>query len=192
MSVKLEERKALKNNKMRRRFIFRLSILLVLIAAVVFVLVANSKKDKQVYNIGDTAPDFKLDQINDVIDEESMQLSDFKGKGVMINFWATYCPPCEEEMPYMQGMYDIYKDQGFEIIAVNLDSTELVAKQFSKRLELNFPVVRDNKKLVRELYDVRPLPSSIFIGPDGEIVNQVDGKLSLSALEGYIKEILPE
>lgn len=190
--MKLEERKALKTSKMRRRFLFRLFILLILIAAVVFVLIANSKKDKQEYNVGDKAPDFKLKQINDEIDEESMQLSDFEGKGVMINFWATYCPPCEREMPYMQGMYDIYEDQGFEIIAVNLDSTELVAKQFSTRLDLNFPVVRDDKKLVRELYDISPLPSSIFIGPDGKIVNQVDGELSLSALEGYIKEILPE
>lgn len=190
--MKLEDRKQKKQSKMRRRLFFRIIILAVLIGAVVFVLVANAKKDKYIYRAGDDAPDFKLHQINKEIDADSMQLSKLQGKGVMINFWATYCKPCEEEMPYMQGLYDIYNDKGFEIIAVSVDNTELVAKQFIEKFELNFPVVRDSEKLVRELYGIKPLPSSIFISPDGEIVRKVDGKLELEQLEGYIKEILPE
>lgn len=189
--MKLEDRKQKKHAKMRRRLFFRIAVLAVLIGSVVFVLVANAKKDKYIYRAGDDAPDFKLSQINDEIDMDSIQLSKLEGKGVMINFWATYCKPCEEEMPYMQGLYDIYQDQGFEIIAVNVDSTEFVATQFVKKFELNFPVVRDSEKLVRELYSIKPLPSSIFISPEGKIVRKVDGKLELEQLEGFIKEILP-
>src|SRR5690625_2272287 len=95
--MRLEKVREKKKNRIRNRLIFRSIILAVLVAAVVFALVANAKKDNTIYKIGDQAPDFKLQQINKNNELESIQLSDLKGKGVMLNFWATFCKPCEKE-----------------------------------------------------------------------------------------------
>ena len=127
-----------------------------------------------------------------MIDFDTMQLSELKGKGVMLNFWATYCKPCEREMPYMQGLYETYKDEGIEIIAINLDGQELVAEKFISRHELNFPVLRDSEKRIRELYNIGPIPSSIFIDETGKIVRHEVGELSLDQLSGYFEEIKPD
>src|SRR5699024_8538438 len=120
--VSLEKMKSKKRKKKRNRFIFRSIILAVLVGAVVFALVSTAQKDK--------TPDFKLKQINENNKLESIQLSDLEGKGVMLNFWATYCEPCEAEMPYMEKLYPKYRDKGIEIVAVSLDGGQLVIDRF--------------------------------------------------------------
>src|SRR5699024_7951822 len=109
--MRLEQAKARKNKKKRKRLIFSLSILIILLAAVVFALITNFNKDNAIYKVGDQAPDFKLQQINKNNEVETIQLSDLKGKGIMLNFWATYCKPCEAEMPYMEKLYPEYKEK---------------------------------------------------------------------------------
>src|SRR5699024_11829498 len=115
-----------KINKLCKYIIYSKFNLTVLVSANIFTLFTNFNKDKSIYKPGDEAPNFELQQVNDNNDLDVVQLDDFKGKGVMLNFWATYCKPCEEEMPYMQELYPEYKDKGIEIVAVSLDSTELV------------------------------------------------------------------
>lgn len=183
--------KANKQAKKQRRTVFRVSILAVLLFAIVFALYSNFKDDKVIYRVGDKAGDFKLEQINPKNPLQSVQLSELKGKGVMLNFWATYCKPCEAEMPYMQKTYEKYQDQGIEIVAISLDSTELVIDRFMDKYGLTFPVLHD-KGQVRDLYGIQPIPSSIFINSDGEIVEIVEGALSLERLEGYFEKIKPE
>jgi len=187
----LDERKKLKQNKKKKRLIFRISILLVLVLAVVFVLVSNSKKDNDTYTEGDEAPNFKLEQINKSVDQKELELKDLKGKGVMVNFWATYCKPCEKEMPYMQGLYEKYKDKGIEIVAVNLDGNELVTNRFIDKYDLTFPVAWDKNKQVREIYNIRPIPSSVFIDKNGKITKRIEGQLTLDQLEDILKSIQP-
>ena len=179
-----------KHNKKKKRLIFRSAILAVLVAAVVFALVTNLSKDKEVYKVGDQAPDFQLAQINENNELESIRLSDLEGKGVMLNFWATYCKPCEAEMPYMESLYPEYKDD-VEIVAVNLDANELVIHQFIDKYDLTFPVVHDTTSEVMDLYKVGPIPSTYFINPEGEIVDIVMGALTLETLEGHFQEIQP-
>ena len=188
----LQDARQKKKNKMRNRFIFRSVILFVLFAAIVFALVTNFTKDNEIFNVGDEAPDFTLEQVNKNNSEESIQLSDLRGKGVMLNFWATFCRPCEKEMPYMQELYPKYKDRGIEIVAVSLDQAELVIDQFIDKYDLTFPIPHDNKGLVRDLYKIRPIPTTYFINPEGEIVEKIEGALSLDSLEAYFNEILPE
>src|SRR5690625_5274426 len=118
--MRLEKVREKKKNRIRNRLIFRSIILAVLVAPVVFALVTNAKKDNTIYKIGDQAPDFQLQQISKNNELESIRLSELKGKGVMLNFWATYCKPCEKEMPYMEELYPQYKDKGIEIVAVSL------------------------------------------------------------------------
>ncbi|KKB34946.1 thiol:disulfide oxidoreductase ResA-like protein [Bacillus thermotolerans] len=163
-----------------------------MVGAIIFALVSNIQADKTIYQVGDEAPDFELKQINKNNELETIRLSDFKGQGIMLNFWDTWCKPCEEEMPYMQELYPVYKEKGIEIIAVSLDNTELVVDRFIDKYDLTFPIPHDKTGEVRDLYKIGPIPSSIFINPDGEIQRIVNGALSLESLESYFKEILPK
>ncbi|WP_040980490.1 MULTISPECIES: thiol-disulfide oxidoreductase ResA [Oceanobacillus] len=190
--MSLNQKRKVKSSRKRNRLIFRSIILIILVGAVVFALISNSKDDNMVYRVGDKAPDFKLTQISENNQLETVQLSDLEGKGVMLNFWATWCKPCEEEMPYMQELYPEYKDKGVEIVAVSLDSTELVVDRFVDKYDLTFPIPHDQAGEIRDLYKVGPLPSTFFINPDGEIEEYVSGALSLESLEGYLQDIMPQ
>ena len=190
--MSLEQAKKNKKNKKRNRFIFRTAILVVLLGAIVFALVTNLQADNAVYQVGDKAPNFSLKQINENSELETVQLSDLEGKGVMLNFWGTWCKPCEEEMPYMQSLYPEYKERGIEIIAVSLDSTEFVIHPFIDKYDLTFPIPHDKNEEVRDLYNVGPIPSTFFINPNGEIEEIVSGALTLDRLEGYLQDILPK
>src|SRR5699024_8281342 len=110
----------------------------------------------------------------------------------MLNFWGSWCKPREEEVPYMQELDPEYKETGNEIIAVSLDCTELVVNRFIDKYDLTFPIPHDKTGEVRNLYKIGPMPSSIFINPNGEIQRIVNGALSLESLESYFKEILPK
>lgn len=190
--MKLEKIRKQKKSRMRNRLIFRSVVLAVLVAAVVFALVTNAKKDNTIYKVGDQAPDFQLSQINNNNDSETIQLNDFKGKGVMLNFWATFCKPCEAEMPYMEELYADYQNKGIEILAVNLGESELGVNQFIDKHSLTFPVPHDAKGQVSDLYKIGPIPTSYFINPEGEIVEKIEGALTLERLEEYFKQIQPE
>ncbi|GAA0481387.1 thiol-disulfide oxidoreductase ResA [Salinibacillus aidingensis] len=178
------------SNKKKKRFIFRSIVLAILLGAVVFALVSNFMKDKEAVADGDQAPPFELEQVNG---EGAIHLSeDLKGKGVMVNFWATYCDPCKEEMPYMQKLYPEYKEKGVEIVAVSLDATKLRIRNWIDKNHLTFPIVHDKNGTVMEAYGVFDLPASFFINPDGTVERQVLGALTLDRLEGYLNEIVPE
>lgn len=188
----LEQKKIKKRNKKRNRLIYRTAILLVLLGALVFAIVSNLQADNTVYRVGDQAPDFQLTQINKYNEAETILLSDLRGKGVMLNFWATWCKPCEREMPYMQELYPTYKELGIEIVAVSLDSTVLVVDRFIDKYDLTFPIPHDTTGEIRDLYKVGPIPSTFFINSEGEIVEYVSGELSLERLEGYLRNIIPK
>ncbi|BAC13778.1 thiol-disulfide oxidoreductase ResA [Oceanobacillus iheyensis] len=188
----IQQNKTNKQKKKRNRFIFRSSILLILVAAVVFAIVSNMKDDNKIYRVGDAAPDFQLKQISEEVDQSTVQLSDLEGKGVMLNFWATWCDPCKAEMPYMQDLYAEYKEKGVEIVAVSLDGTELVVDQFIDEYDLTFPVPHDKNGEVKDLYKIGPMPTTYFIKPNGEIEEIVQGALTLDRLEGYLNDIAPQ
>ncbi|HAM81216.1 thiol-disulfide oxidoreductase ResA [Ornithinibacillus bavariensis] len=189
--MRIEQARENKVKKKRNRFIYRSAILVLLVIAVAYALVANLNKDKAIYSVGDEAPDFQLNQVNDHNELKTVRLSDFRGKGVMLNFWGTWCKPCESEMPYMQKLYPEYKEKGIEIIAVNLDATEFVVDQFINKYNLTFPIPHDTKDQVRDLYKVGPIPSTFFISSEGKIVEVVNGALTLERLEGYLQKIEP-
>lgn len=151
----------------KQRLVIRTIILLVLGAAVAYTLYANFTKDKiEKVEIGKKAPDFVLIDING----EKHRLSDYEGQGVFLNFWATWCKPCEREMPYMNDQRQKYKDQGVEIIAVNVGESEVAVKEFAKRHQLDFPIVLDREQQVTTAYGVNPLPITFLIDKSGNVV----------------------
>ncbi|WP_066193138.1 MULTISPECIES: thiol-disulfide oxidoreductase ResA [Gracilibacillus] len=190
---KVEQANQNKQKKKRNRFIFRLSILVVLFGALVFAVFNNLTADEgAIVDVGDEALDFSLKQVATTEEANNLQLSDYEGKGVMLNFWGTWCEPCEREMPYMEQLYPEYKEKGVEIIAVSVDSTELVIDNFANKYGLTFPIVHDENKQVLDAYGVRPLPTTYFIDEHGVVQERVLGELTLENLEGYLQQIVPE
>lgn len=116
---------------------------------------------------GHFAPDFALK----TLDGQTVRLSEFRGKKVvLINFWATWCPPCRLEMPTMQQIYSEYKGRGFEILAVNIEpDAQQEIRNFIKELRLTFPVVLDPDMKVARRYRIIGLPVSVLIDRQGII-----------------------
>ncbi|MGX9932555.1 MULTISPECIES: TlpA disulfide reductase family protein [Virgibacillus] len=130
--------------------------------------------DKEGLNIGNMAPDFKLQ----TLDGETVQLSDFRGKRVMINFWATWCPPCRAEMPDMQKFHE---KKDIVILAINLTETEsnlLDVKRFVKDFELTFPILKDEKTTVANQYQIQPIPTSYMVDSKGRIQYKAFGAMN--------------
>ena len=99
------------------------------------------------------------------------QLSDLKGRVVLVNFWATWCPPCRKEMPDLQALYDKYKDQGFVVLSISDEGVANVAP-FVKARNINYPVLLDPGRKVNELYQVEGIPKSFVYNRDGKLVAQ--------------------
>ncbi|UCD40778.1 MAG: TlpA family protein disulfide reductase [Chloroflexota bacterium] len=129
---------------------------------------------------GFLAPDFELE----TFDRETYRLSDLRGRPVLINFWASWCPPCRSEMPAIQNVYDEYRTQGFEVLAVNSTHQDNLgdAITFAQVRDLTFPILLDRDGAVGTLYDIRSLPTSFFIDQEGIIQDVVIGGPMAEAL----------
>ena len=117
------------------------------------------------------AIDFELEDLNG----KTRSLSLYRGKVVFLNFWATWCGPCRIEMPSMQRIYNELKDEGFEIVAVDLREDKKVVKKFVKEFELTFPVLLDKTGKVGGIYGARSIPTTYIIDRDGFIVGRTIG-----------------
>lgn len=138
---------------------------------------------------GFLAPDFTLQST----EGETISLSELQGQAVLVNLWATWCPPCRAEMPAMQKMYTEYKDQGFIVLALDMtyqdDASAVVP--FADNHGLTFPILLEETGSVAGAYELRSLPSSFFIGRDG-IIHEVviGGPMSEALLRTRIESIL--
>lgn len=172
----------------KRRLVMRTVILLVLGAAVAYTLYANlTKEDIKKVSIGEMAPDFVLVDMKG----EKHQLSDYKGQGVFLNFWGTWCKPCEEEFPYINNQYHQFKDQGVQVLAVNISESELAVNKFADRFNLDFPIVIDKDEQVRTAYKIDPLPATILIDKEGKVVKYHTGQLTEEMVREFMEKIKP-
>lgn len=135
--------------------------------------------------IGDTAPDFNLQ----FADGNKARLSDYKGRPVIINFWATWCPPCREEMRGFVNVYNRYKADNVLVIGVNAQETAAEAADFARSHQMTFPVVLDARGELMQLYNVRGLPTTVFIDKEGHIAGMWSGLLPESELELSLAEL---
>jgi peroxiredoxin len=109
------------------------------------------------------APDFTLKSNQG----SNIRLEELKGEVVMLNFWASWCGPCRQEMPLMNDIFAKYEDLGFTILAVNVDEDSADADRFLKAVPVDFPVVYDSTSKVSEMYEVDAMPTTVMIDRDG-------------------------
>jgi peroxiredoxin len=118
------------------------------------------------------APDFALRDL----DGNGRRLSSFRGRVVLLNFWATWCPPCQTEMPLMETLYQSYKDQGFEVVAVSSDAEGAeVVQPFVSQRQLSFTTLLDATGQVTRLYGVTSLPTTYLLDRQGQLVDVAIG-----------------
>ena len=139
--------------------------------------------------LGEMAPDFQLT----TLDGEEVQLSDYRGKKVVLNFWATWCPPCRAEMPHMQTYYEEQADEeNVAILAVNLTTEDKGLAQIEDFIEefgLEFPIPMDEKGDVGSTYQAVSIPTSYMIDTGGRIQNKVVGPMDEAMMEQLIAEL---
>ncbi|MCK5634174.1 MAG: redoxin domain-containing protein [Anaerolineales bacterium] len=135
--------------------------------------------------IGAQAPDFALRDLegNDV------RLSDYRGRTVLLTFWATWCGPCRLEMPEFESRYQELKDEGLIVLGINFDEPEEDVRAFRDELGLSFPLLLDPGGSVQRLYRIRGYPSSIFVDPQGEVRIVHIGLITEGQLHNYLLEL---
>lgn len=176
-------------DKKKRRSITRGIILAVLALAIGYTVYAAWTKDKiEIVTVGSKAPDFEVVDLNG----ERHRLADYKGNGVLLNFWGTWCAPCEREFPAMTRQYETYKDLGVQIIAVNFAQSDFEVRKYVDNMGMNFPVAIDKTKSVFTAYNIDPLPTSIFIKPDGTVDRIITGEMSEAQIASFLESIKPE
>jgi peroxiredoxin len=173
--------------KKRTRFIIRFSILLIMSLAVIYTLYQSAFAEKTIVQPGDQAPNFVLEDMNG----NNIKLSELKGKGVFLNFWGTWCKPCEEEMPYMERQYNYFKDYGVEILAVNIAESDVAIEAFVKKHGLTFPILKDKNRVVTEAYDITPIPTTFLIDKNGKVLKVITGSMSERDVANYMELIKP-
>jgi len=138
---------------------------------------------------GRPAPDFSLPGL----DGKMVSLSDYKGHVVLVNIWATWCPPCVDEMPSMETLYQEFKDENFEILAVSIDALGAnVVGPFMKKYNLNFTALLDPEATIKTLYQTTGVPESFIINEEGILVEKVIGPRNWAAPEvvRYFRDLI--
>jgi thiol-disulfide isomerase/thioredoxin len=138
---------------------------------------------------GALAPEFALASLPD---KKPVKLSDFKGKAVLLNFWATWCEPCKIEMPWFIELQHKYGPQGLQVIGIAEDDSgpEAITK-FAQEMKVDYPILQ-GKNVVGDAYGAEFLPTTVYIGRDGKIVDRVTGLASKSEIEDNIKKALAQ
>ena len=134
------------------------------------------------------APDFLLDDM----EGKPISLSDFRGKPVMLNFWATWCRPCVYEMPLLQQVYEEWSAKGLVLLTINVGESPAQVENFLQWHNISFPVLFDTNREVASRYNIRYLPTTLFIDKDGIAHAMKYGPfLEEEEIEDYLSKIMP-
>ena len=133
------------------------------VASIAFAIVAGTASSA--IAPATAAPDFTLHAMGG----PNLRLKEQRGRVVMVNFWATWCGPCRQEMPQLNRLYEKYKSSGFVLLGVNVDDDVAKAAELAAKLGVTFPVLLDTEKTVSKLYDVSTMPSTMIIDREGKV-----------------------
>lgn len=152
--------------------IYRVTFCILLSAILAQPAFANTPYDKFSQNPAIMAPDFSLPGT----DEQEIKLSDYRGKIILLNFWATFCTPCRMEMPSLQAISIKYQDDDVIVVAVSVDSgREKAVKKWIKKMKLEFPIALEGQK-AGNIYEVSALPVTFIIGKQGQLIGRILGE----------------
>jgi len=158
-------------------------ILSILTAVTFFFIIALAEQPEKKFK----APNFSLR----TKDNKVIELAKLKGKVVLVNFWATWCPPCRAEIPDFIEIYNLYKSKGFEIIGIALDEDGWSkVTPYIRKAKINYPVVLGSNKEVQQYGGIESIPTSFIIDKDGYIAGRQVGLLPKDALEQKLKSLL--
>jgi len=118
---------------------------------------------------------------------DKVSLADYRGHVVMLNFWATWCPPCKAEMPVIESTYQQYKDSGFVVLAVNNAERSDQVTSFASQYKLTFPVLLDYSADIQQQFGIKGYPTSLFLDAKGKVYATHQGMVTADQLESYIK-----
>ena len=149
--------------------------------------------------IGATAPDFAVTddsgstyQLDD-LDGNPIRLADLKGKAVWVNFFASWCPPCQSETPVLRDIADRYRDRGLEVVGISVQETNADdVRAYAERYQLDYTIAADLTGEIFRLYRLWGLPTSFFIAPDGGIRSVVLAPLTEAGAQAQVEAILPK
>ena len=117
-------------------------------------------------------------------------LAQYKGQAVVLSFWATWCVPCRKEMPDLEAVYRKYRDQGLVVLAINASESSEDIAAFVSDMGLTFPILRDSQRKATDAYDVRFLPTTVFLNRDGRVVTREVGTLDQAKMSLQIEPLL--
>ena len=162
----------------------------VIALAVLFLLKQNNSYLKfSPLETGRPAPNFTLPGL----DGKMVSLSNYQGHVVLVNIWATWCPPCIDEMPSMEALYKMFKGENFEILAISIDATgaEAVAP-FMKKCNLSFPALLDPAGTIKSLYQTTGVPESFIVNKQGILVEKIIGPRNWAdpAAVSYLRDLI--
>ncbi len=141
-----------------------------------------------VAQVGSPAPDFQLRNL----DGQAVSLSDFQGKPILINFWATWCPPCREEMPYLQQAYEEWTGKGLILLAIDIAESPATVRDFLQANKLSLPVLLDTNKDVSQKYGIVAIPTTFFVDKDSIIREKVVGAFAgKQDIDNHLARIAP-
>jgi len=134
---------------------------------------------------GSRAPEFSLPRLGG---GEPVRLADLRGRVVLVNFWATWCKPCEEEMPAMQRLYQALAGPGFELLAISVDEDPAPVERFRERLGLEFPILLDPDQRVAHAWQTFRFPETLLVDAEGSVVERYVGPKAWDAV-AYVDRI---
>ena len=164
----------------------RVSALVIAVMFIAGTMAIGCKEERPTLSVGDIAPEFEAKRL----DDSTFRLADYRGKkAVLIDFWATWCPPCIDEIPTIKRIADTYRDQGLEVVGVSLDRDEKALRDFVKREKLSYVQVFEKEKAraIAKSYGVWGIPSVFLIDKNG-VINAL--KLRGNRTEMAVKALL--
>ena len=185
--------------ELRRAIISSLSVgfLLPVLMFISMLLTMNQFVDAEVFIPGDTVPGDKT--TNDLYGEP-VSFTDFAGKGLVVNFWATWCPPCRREMPLLEDVYSKYKSQGIVVLGVSVDSSRETIKNYVESVSVTYPIWENtvihgngasSDASLSSMFGVVGFPTTFFVDANGVIQSSYVGELNLAILNNRIPGLMP-
>jgi peroxiredoxin len=167
--------------------------LVIVVAIAIAVAVYEAARHRSAGSVGgppgavhSTAPNFTLQDLNG----RPLQLSSYRGKVVLLNFWATWCAPCRAEIPEFERLQDSYGQQGLQVVGLSMDDGAQPVREFYQQFKVNYPVAVSNEKVAQSYGGVLGLPVSFLIGRDGRIAAKYVGAAQIPVVEQQINTLL--